>query len=84
MCGSDHCCWATSSLANIARCGRAIPCRFSSRCAHVGCPVRWVADAVRTGTPVACAGEDGRWAVAMCLAARESLGQGRPVPLAGG
>ena len=46
--------------------------------------VRWVADAVRTGTPVACAGEDGRWAVAMCLAARESLGQGRPVPLAGG
>ena len=43
-----------------------------------------VAQAVRDGTPVACTGEDGRWAVAMCLAAQASLESGRPVPLAEG
>jgi myo-inositol 2-dehydrogenase/D-chiro-inositol 1-dehydrogenase len=41
-----------------------------------------VARAVRDGTPVPCAGEDGRWSVAMCLAARRSVQSGRPVPLA--
>jgi myo-inositol 2-dehydrogenase / D-chiro-inositol 1-dehydrogenase len=40
-----------------------------------------VAQAVRDGTPVACTGEDGRWSVAMCLAAQESLSVGRPVPI---
>ncbi len=34
---------------------------------------------VRDGTPVACSGEDGRWSVAMCLAATESLRSGLPV-----
>jgi myo-inositol 2-dehydrogenase/D-chiro-inositol 1-dehydrogenase len=43
-----------------------------------------VAAAVRDGTPVPCTGEDGRWSVAMCLTAQESLAAGRPVPFAGG
>lgn len=42
------------------------------------------ADAVRKRVPVSCTGEDGRWSVAMCLAARESLLCGRPVALRGG
>lgn len=33
--------------------------------------------AVRHGTPLACSGEDGRAAVAMCLAAQESMRSGR-------
>jgi len=37
------------------------------------------AQAVRAGTPVPCSGEDGRWSVAMCLAATESLATGQPV-----
>jgi myo-inositol 2-dehydrogenase/D-chiro-inositol 1-dehydrogenase len=40
-----------------------------------------VARAVRDGTPVPCSGEDGLWAVAMCLKAEESLASGQPVPL---
>lgn len=43
-----------------------------------------VAQAVRDGTPVACTGVDGRWSVAMCLKAQESLAAGRPVPIAEG
>ena len=43
-----------------------------------------VADAVLTGTPVACTGEDGRWSVAMCLKAQESLAAGQPVPFGEG
>ena len=43
-----------------------------------------VARAVRDGTPVPCSGEDGRWSVAMCLAAEESLRAGRPVPISPG
>src|SRR5947209_6406293 len=43
-----------------------------------------VAQAVRDGTPVACTGEDGRWSVAMCLKAQESLAVGRPVAFAEG
>jgi myo-inositol 2-dehydrogenase/D-chiro-inositol 1-dehydrogenase len=43
-----------------------------------------VADAVRDGGPVPCTGEDGRWSVAMCLKAHESLTVGRPVSIAGG
>jgi len=46
--------------------------------------VRRVAGAVTTGSPVPCTGDDGRWSVAMCLKARESVALGRPVPLAGG
>ena len=41
-----------------------------------------VTQAVRDGTPVACTGEDGRRAVALCLAAQASLASGRPVPFA--
>jgi myo-inositol 2-dehydrogenase/D-chiro-inositol 1-dehydrogenase len=41
-----------------------------------------VARAVRSGTPVACAGEDGRWSVAMCLAAQRSVETGCPVTFA--
>jgi myo-inositol 2-dehydrogenase/D-chiro-inositol 1-dehydrogenase len=43
-----------------------------------------VAEAVANGTPVACTGLDGRWSVAMCLKARESLAAGRPVPVGEG
>jgi myo-inositol 2-dehydrogenase/D-chiro-inositol 1-dehydrogenase len=35
--------------------------------------------AVREGTPPAASGRDGRWSVAMCLAAEESVRSGRPV-----
>ena len=40
-----------------------------------------VVRAVRDGTPVACSGEDGRWAVAMCLAAQQSVATGRPAAI---
>lgn len=35
--------------------------------------------AVRGGRPLACTGEDGKWSVAMCLAAQLSADSGRPV-----
>ena len=38
-----------------------------------------VAQTVRDGSSVACSGEDGRWSVAMCLAAQASLESGRSV-----
>ena len=37
--------------------------------------------AVRTGTQLPCTGEDGRWSVALCLKAEESLRAGQPVLL---
>lgn len=40
------------------------------------------AQAIREGTPPACSGEDGRWSVAMCLKAEQSLAESRPVSLA--
>ncbi|HUY87747.1 MAG TPA: Gfo/Idh/MocA family oxidoreductase [Pirellulales bacterium] len=39
-----------------------------------------MARAVRDGTAPACSGEDGRWSVAMCLKAQQSLAEGRPIP----
>lgn len=39
--------------------------------------------AVQTGTAPAATGEDGGWAVAMCLHAAESVRRGTPVPFAG-
>ena len=38
-------------------------------------------DAVRNGTPLHCTGEDGRWSVAMCLAAEESIRVAAPVSI---
>jgi myo-inositol 2-dehydrogenase/D-chiro-inositol 1-dehydrogenase len=38
-------------------------------------------EAVRGGRPLSCTGEDGRWSVAMCLAAQQSVDQGQVVPL---
>ncbi len=38
--------------------------------------------AIRGQAPLPCTGEDGRWSVAMCLKACESLEQGRPVSFA--
>ncbi len=38
-------------------------------------------DAVRNGTPLHCTGQDGRWSVAMCLAAEESIRTGETVPV---
>ena len=43
-----------------------------------------VAEAVRGRAAVACTGADGRWSVAMCLRAAESLRTGQPVTLTGG
>jgi len=43
--------------------------------------VAMMAEAVRTGSPPAATGRDGRWSVAMCLAAEESVRTGRPVEL---
>jgi myo-inositol 2-dehydrogenase/D-chiro-inositol 1-dehydrogenase len=37
--------------------------------------------AIRQGGDPACSAEDGRWSVAMCLAAQESVESGRPVPI---
>jgi myo-inositol 2-dehydrogenase/D-chiro-inositol 1-dehydrogenase len=42
-----------------------------------------VVQAVEQGTPVACTGIDGRWSVAMCLAAQASLASGQREPLGG-
>ena len=37
--------------------------------------------AIREGRPLPCTGEDGKWAVAMCLAAQQSVECGQPVRL---
>ena len=36
---------------------------------------------IRNGTPISCTGEDGKWSVAMCLAAQRSIEKGRPVAM---
>jgi myo-inositol 2-dehydrogenase/D-chiro-inositol 1-dehydrogenase len=38
-------------------------------------------DAVRNGVPLHCTGDDGRWSVAMCLAAEDSVKSGQVVDL---
>lgn len=38
-------------------------------------------DAIRKGVPLHCTGEDGRWSVAMCLAAEESIRAGKPTQI---
>jgi myo-inositol 2-dehydrogenase/D-chiro-inositol 1-dehydrogenase len=40
-----------------------------------------VAAAVRDGKPLHCTGEDGRWSVAMCLAAEASVKSQMPVDM---
>ena len=40
-----------------------------------------VVTAVRDGTPLHCTGEDGKWSVAMCLAAEASVREGKSVDL---
>ncbi|KAA5545899.1 Gfo/Idh/MocA family oxidoreductase [Roseiconus nitratireducens] len=40
-----------------------------------------VADAIQTGRPLHCTAEDGRWSVAMCLAATASVKSGAPEPI---
>lgn len=37
--------------------------------------------AFRDGVPLHCTGQDGRWSVAMCLAAEESIRSGQPVAI---
>jgi myo-inositol 2-dehydrogenase/D-chiro-inositol 1-dehydrogenase len=37
--------------------------------------------AIRDGKPLACTGADGRWSVALCLAAQRSVDSGQPVTL---
>ncbi|HEX4143557.1 MAG TPA: Gfo/Idh/MocA family oxidoreductase [Pirellulales bacterium] len=46
--------------------------------------IETVVRAVRGDSPPHCQGVDGRWSVAMCLAAQRSIEQGVPVSLAGG
>ena len=41
--------------------------------------VQMMVRAVRDGAPLAATGEDGRWSVALCLAAAESVEKGMPV-----
>lgn len=45
--------------------------------------IEMVVQAVRGERPLSCAGIDGRWSVAMCLAAQRSIDSGLPVALAG-
>jgi myo-inositol 2-dehydrogenase/D-chiro-inositol 1-dehydrogenase len=40
-----------------------------------------VAEAVQSGRPLHCSAEDGRWSVAMCLAASDSIGSGVAEPI---
>ena len=40
-------------------------------------------EAIQGGSAVGCTGEDGRWSMAMCLKAEESLRTGQPVSLMG-
>lgn len=37
--------------------------------------------AISEGKPISCTGEDGKWAVAMCLATQRSIETGQPVPI---
>jgi myo-inositol 2-dehydrogenase / D-chiro-inositol 1-dehydrogenase len=37
--------------------------------------------AIRDGAPLSCSAADGRWSVAMCLAAQQSVESGRPVAI---
>lgn len=41
--------------------------------------IAMLVQAIREGKPLACTAEDGRWSVAMCLAAEKSVRTGRPV-----
>jgi myo-inositol 2-dehydrogenase/D-chiro-inositol 1-dehydrogenase len=43
--------------------------------------VALVAAAIRDGAPLCATGDDGRWSVAMCLKAQESVQTGRIIPL---
>lgn len=43
--------------------------------------IQVVADAIQKGQSLHCSAEDGRWSVAMCLAAQESVDRGSPVQL---
>ena len=37
--------------------------------------------AIRDGGDLSCSAEDGRWSVAMCLAAQQSVDRGQPVAI---
>ena len=43
--------------------------------------VEMLVRAIREDAPLAATGEDGRWSVAICLAAQESVDSGKPVSL---
>jgi myo-inositol 2-dehydrogenase/D-chiro-inositol 1-dehydrogenase len=47
---------------------------------HLATLVRTISD----GASLPCTGDDGRWSVAMCLAAAESVERGQPVPISKG
>jgi myo-inositol 2-dehydrogenase/D-chiro-inositol 1-dehydrogenase len=43
--------------------------------------IAMLVDAVRNGRPLTCTAVDGRWSVAMCLAAQRSVESGKPVAI---
>ena len=43
--------------------------------------IEMLVHAIRNDQPLACTGEDGRWSVAMCLAAQASVDSGSPVKI---
>jgi myo-inositol 2-dehydrogenase/D-chiro-inositol 1-dehydrogenase len=43
--------------------------------------IQRMCDALGKGVPLHCTAEDGRWSVAMCLAAQASVDTGQPVSL---
>lgn len=45
--------------------------------------VAMLVQAIRKGRPLTCTAKDGRWSVAMCVAAQASVDSGTPVPIQG-
>ena len=45
--------------------------------------IQRLVQAHRIGTPLHCTADDGRWSVAMCLAAEQSVAAGQPVAISG-
>lgn len=43
--------------------------------------VAMLVGALERGSPLACTADDGRWSVAMCLAAAKSVELGRPIEI---
>ena len=60
---------------------RSVPFKKTGDVVGIEEQVALLAAAVRDGTPLCATGEDGRWSVAMCLKAAESMKAGRIISL---